>query len=127
MKDFLRFARGSKGKSALATELRAIIQHSETTAGLSLADAFRAFDQEGRGTILTDDFEQMLRNLGFHPTHEQVVQLFHQLDKDHSNDISLKEFERWVRNEARAEETSGLDCSKQSQIALEKASGVVSE
>jgi Ca2+-binding EF-hand superfamily protein len=106
MKDFLRFARGSKGKSELATELRSVIQHSETAKGLSLRDAFRAFDNKDTGFITKSDFEQMLRNLGFHPTMDEVKQLFGVMDKDNSGDIELKEFERWVRNEARAEETS---------------------
>ena len=105
MKDFLRFARGSKGKSALATELREIIQQSEIK-GLSLKGAFRAFDNDGKGQITTDEFEQMLRNLGFHPTSTETVQLFRAIDKDQGGTIELKEFERWVRNEARAEETS---------------------
>jgi Ca2+-binding EF-hand superfamily protein len=82
MKDFLRFARGSKGKSELATELRSVIQHSETAKGLSLRDAFRAFDNKDTGFITKSDFEQMLRNLGFHPTMDEVKQLFGVMDKD---------------------------------------------
>ena len=106
MKDFLRFARGSKGKSHLATELRKIIRHSELHRNLSLKAAFRAFDVEKTGHIQREQFEEMLRTLGFHPTQSEVRKLFQAIDKDDGGTVELVEFERWVRNESREEETS---------------------
>ena len=106
MKDFLRFARSSKGKSHLATELRKVIRHSELNRGLSLKAAFRAFDTDGTGRVTREQFEDMLRNLGFHPTQVEVRKLFQSIDKDDGGTVELAEFERWVRKESRDEETS---------------------
>jgi Ca2+-binding EF-hand superfamily protein len=106
MTDFLRFARGTKGKSELATELRKILTHSEQVKGLSLKKAFRAFDKDGSGEIAKEEFEQMLRNLGFHPTMNEINTLFAIMDKDNSGRVELKEFQKWVRNESRSEKTS---------------------
>ena len=80
--------------------------HSEQVKGLSLKKAFRAFDKDGSGEIAKEEFEQMLRNLGFHPTMNEINTLFAIMDKDNSGRVELKEFQKWVRNESRSEKTS---------------------
>ena len=114
MNDFLRFARASKGSSSkgskgskgssrqsskqqLANDVRKIIQHSETSKGLSLRDAFGAFDKNSSGTISRKECTEMLRRLGFHSTEEESRFLFSMMDENNDDAVQLSEFQRFVR------------------------------
>ena len=47
-----------------------------------------------------DNFESMLRDLGFHPTRAELDRLFLAIDRDDNGSIELREFENWVQKKA---------------------------
>ncbi len=106
MTDFVQFARQSRNAdeqpppspASLAAELRKVIRYSETQHGLSLREAFAAFDKQRTGRISHSNFESMLRELGFHPTAAEMKALFDAIDEDRGGSIEIMEFDRWIHD-----------------------------
>jgi len=102
--------------------LRKIIRYSERKHKLSLRAAFAAFDKDGKGHISRDNFETMLRDLGFHPTSGELNRLFLAMDSDDSGTIELREFETWVERKADKDSDGGdnwRDTSRSIPVSLE--------
>mmetsp|Transcript_40898 Transcript_40898/g.97199 ORF Transcript_40898/g.97199 Transcript_40898/m.97199 type:complete len:155 (-) Transcript_40898:100-564(-) len=58
----------------------------------SCAEAFRAFDRDGSGTIDSKELKQVLNALGQNPTDEEVFNMIREVDDDESGEIELDEF-----------------------------------
>eukprot|EP00951_Prasinocladus_malaysianus_P041066 scaffold479819_cov35-Prasinocladus_malaysianus.AAC.1 len=56
------------------------------------AEAFRAFDRDGSGTIDSKELKQVLNALGQSPTDEEVFNMIRAVDEDESGEIEYEEF-----------------------------------
>ena len=55
-------------------------------------DAFNLFDKDGSGTITTDEFIKVLKNLGQKVTKDEAIEITRDLDADGSGEVEFVEF-----------------------------------
>jgi len=55
-------------------------------------DAFNLFDKDGSGTITTDEFIKVLKNLGQKVSKEEAEKITKDLDSDNSGEVEFEEF-----------------------------------
>lgn len=70
-------------------------------------EAFNLFDKDGGGSISTDEFLKVLRNLGQKVTREEAAQISAELDSDGSGEIEFKEFVCYMKKIKAQEEDPG--------------------
>ena len=61
---------------------------------MSTLEAFKNFDADKNGSLSYTEFGEALRTLGLWYTPQQVAKLAQYVDANHSNNISLDEFEK---------------------------------
>ena len=55
-------------------------------------DAFNLFDKDGSGTITTNEFIKVLKNLGQKVSKEEAAKITEDLDSDKSGEVEFEEF-----------------------------------
>jgi Ca2+-binding EF-hand superfamily protein len=81
------------------TELRQALQEMLTTQQVPVTEmeaylegVFKAFDEDGSGSMEEDEFAGLLRTLGINVDADKVSDVFSAVDVEHSCDISFDEF-----------------------------------
>lgn len=60
-------------------------------------DAFQLFDKDGSGSITTDEFKKVLKNLGQKVTKQEAEDIVKELDTDGSGAIEFEEFITYMK------------------------------
>lgn len=83
------------------------VKHKLDSTRTRTIDLFRKIDQSGDGSASAGEFRTGLAELGFTPSDHEFSVLLAQLDKDGSGDVTLKEFDRALRQVEKQAMTDG--------------------
>ena len=76
---------------------------------LKLRETFNNLDEDGGGSIGTDELESPLIGLGFADTREQVEEMVREVDEDGSGQIEFGEFLQIIGNSDANEKTGKIN------------------
>jgi len=70
--------------------------HNVSEEDRPLFEVFRAYDEDGSGSVDAEELMKALRKAGYTPTEEQVYSLMEEVDKDGSGECEWAEFKQLV-------------------------------
>ena len=79
----------SVGKSAVRIQAEQVLNNDQIA---ELKGAFSLFDQDGDGTISTDELGIIFRSIGQNPTDEELDQMIAEVDDDNNGCCEFDEF-----------------------------------